>query len=65
MLASNSTRSHLTKAFLALDEGKHLQYDFVKTIPITAFRIVPKGTEGNMMVDGEKVPYGRKQKTFS
>ena len=28
-------------------------------MPIQAFRIVPTETNGNLMVDGEKVPYGK------
>jgi hypothetical protein len=28
---------------------------------VRAFRIVPNETDGNMMVDGEKVPYGNKK----
>jgi len=53
----------LAKAFASLSDGKHFNYDFVKWMPVRAFRIVPDGTEGNMMVDGEKVPYGKiKQK---
>ena len=26
---------------------------------VRVFRIVPTGTEGNLMIDGEKVPYGK------
>ncbi len=53
------TRTDLLKTFLSLSDGKHFDYDFVEKLSVRAFRIVPAGTEGNMMIDGEKVPYGR------
>ena len=31
---------------------------------VRAFRIVPNETEGNMMIDGEKVPYGNDRSSF-
>jgi hypothetical protein len=62
--SASSTRMNLFKAFTSLSDGKHFNYDFVEWMPVRAFRIVPAGTEGNMMVDGEKVPYGKKKKFF-
>jgi len=59
MRAANLTRMNLAKAFTSLDDGKHLDYDFVECLLVRAFRITPTATEGNMMVDGEKVPYGK------
>lgn len=56
---SDTTRANLAKAFTSLADGKHLEYDFVHCLNVRAFRIVPVGTEGNLMVDGEKVPYGK------
>ncbi|CAF0958943.1 unnamed protein product [Rotaria sordida] len=53
-----SIRLNLAKAFTKLSDGKHFSYDFVEWMPIRAFRIVPSETNGNMMIDGEKVPYG-------
>ncbi|CAF4158095.1 unnamed protein product [Rotaria sp. Silwood2] len=58
MRIGGSTRLNLAKAFTKLSDGKHLNYDFIEWMPIRAFRIVPSGTNGNMMIDGEKVPYG-------
>ncbi|CAF3743052.1 unnamed protein product [Rotaria sp. Silwood1] len=52
------TRLPLAKAFTKLSDGKHLNYDFVECMPIRAFRIVLSETNGNMTIDGEKVPYG-------
>lgn len=57
--AANATRLNLAKAFTSLDDGKHLSYDFVECLSVRAFRIVPTETEGNLMIDGEKVPYGK------
>jgi hypothetical protein len=62
--SDGSTRMNLAKTFTKLSDGKHFDYDFVQWMPIRAFRIVPDDTNGNMMVDGEKVPYGNK-KCFS
>ena len=53
------SRVKLAKTFTSLTDGTHLDFDFVEHMPIRAFRIVPDGTEGNIMVDGEKVPYGK------
>ncbi len=53
------TRMDLLKTFLSLSDGTHFDYDFVQQLSVRAFRIVPAGTEGNIMVDGEKVPYGK------
>ena len=54
----DSTRMNLIKTFSKFSDGKHFDYDFVKYMPIRAFRIVPSDTNGNMMVDGERVQYG-------
>ncbi|CAF2899923.1 unnamed protein product [Rotaria sp. Silwood2] len=58
MRISGATRLNLAKAFTKLSDGKHLNYDFVEWMPIRAFQIVPSETNGNMTIDGEKVPYG-------
>lgn len=59
MRADGSSRMNLLKTFTNLSDGKHVEYDFVETISICAFRLVPEGTSGNMMIDGEKVPHGK------
>ncbi|CAM4925194.1 unnamed protein product [Rotaria socialis] len=56
--ADRSSRIHLAQTFTKLSDGKHVDFDFVELLPVRAFRIVPADTSGNMMVDGEKVPYG-------
>jgi hypothetical protein len=57
--SNDSTRMNLAKTFSKLSDGKHFDYDFVEWMHIRAFRIVPNGNHGNMMVDGEKVPFGK------
>jgi hypothetical protein len=52
---------NLAKTFTKLSDGKHFDYDFVEWMRISAFRIVPNDPNGNMMVDGEKVPYGNEK----
>ncbi|CAF4320792.1 unnamed protein product [Rotaria socialis] len=54
----SSIRMNLIKAFTKLPDGKHFDCDFVESMRIRAFRIVPSGTTGNLMIDGERVPYG-------
>jgi len=55
---------NLAKAFTKLEDGQHFNYDFVEWMPVRAFRIVPTETEGNIMIDGEKVPYGKTKENF-
>ena len=57
----NSSRINLAKMFTGLDDGTHFDYDFVEWMPVRAFRIVPSEADGNLMVDGEKVAYGKKR----
>ena len=57
--SDGSTRMNLAKTFTKLSSGKHFDYNFVEWMHIRAFRIVPDDTNGNMMVDGEKVSYGK------
>ncbi|UJR26738.1 hypothetical protein I4U23_008053 [Adineta vaga] len=52
------TRTNLAKTFTKLSDGSHFDFNFVEWMRIRAFRIVPNETDGNLMVDGEKVPYG-------
>lgn len=64
VLTSDASRMNLAKTFTKLDEGKHFDYDFVHWLPVRAFRIVPSEPNGNLMVDGEKVPYGKRDETL-
>jgi diacylglycerol kinase family enzyme len=59
--ANGATRRNLARTFTKLSTGKHFDYNFVEWMRVRAFRIVPNETDGNMMVDGEKVPYGNKK----
>lgn len=53
-------RSQLFSFFLGISQGTHAEVDseYVKMIPVSAFRIVPEGTNGYLTVDGELVEYG-------
>ena len=57
--AGPSIRTNLAKTFMKISDGKHFDYDFVEWMPIRAFRIVPRDSQGNLMVDGERVPFGK------
>ncbi|CAF0732393.1 unnamed protein product [Adineta ricciae] len=52
------TRKNLAKTFTKISDGSHFDYNFVEWMRIRAFRLVPNDTNGNLMVDGEKVAYG-------
>ncbi|KAJ2943614.1 hypothetical protein O0L34_g16722 [Tuta absoluta] len=53
-------RSQLFSFFLGISEGTHAELDseFIKLVPVSAFRIVPEGSNGCLTVDGELVEYG-------
>ena len=57
--SDGSTRMNLAKTFTKLGDGTHFDYGFVQWMPVRAFRLVPNNADGNIMVDGEKVPYGK------
>ncbi|XP_055903401.1 sphingosine kinase 1 [Eupeodes corollae] len=61
VIRSGVSRSQLLNFLLNLSSGTHLpskSNEFIKIIPVTAFRIEPTGTEGIITVDGERVEYG-------
>lgn len=54
-------RTQLLQFLLGLSSGTHIpetDHRFIKMIPCTAFRIEPEGTQGHIVVDGERVEYG-------
>ncbi len=61
--SASSTRMNLAKTFTKISDGKHFDFDFVEWMRVRAFRIVPNDTHGNIMVDGEKVSYGKEKST--
>lgn len=62
IIRSGVSRSQLLNFLLNLSSGTHLpskkSNEYIKIIPVTAFRIEPSGTEGIITVDGERVEYG-------
>lgn len=61
VIRSGVSRSQLLNFLLNLSSGTHLptkSNEFIRIIPVTAFRIEPTGNEGIITVDGERVEYG-------
>ena len=64
------TKRQLLQLFTITETGEHLQSPFVEYVKIKAFRLEPLSAEGLsetseddgvMMIDGERVPYGKLQ----
>ncbi|KPJ08019.1 Sphingosine kinase 2 [Papilio machaon] len=53
-------RSQILSFLLGMGQGTHsdVNTEFIKMIPVSAFRIVPEGPDGYLTVDGELVEYG-------
>lgn len=60
IIKAGISRSQLLSFLLGVGEGLHadLDNDYIKMVPVSAFRIVPEGTTGNLTVDGELIEYG-------
>ncbi|XP_053606173.1 sphingosine kinase 2-like [Plodia interpunctella] len=60
IIKAGISRSQLLSFLLNADQGLHaeLNTEYIKMVPVSAFRIVPEGTEGKLTVDGELVEYG-------
>lgn len=60
VIRAGVTRSQLLSFLLNSSNGAHadVNTDFIKMIPVSAFRIVPEGSDGYLTVDGELVEYG-------
>jgi sphingosine kinase len=52
------SKVNLLKILTSTENGEYLQNPYVEYVRIKAFRLEPLDTNGNIMVDGEKVPYG-------
>lgn len=55
------SRGQLLQFLLGLSSGTHIpetDHEHIKMIPCTAFRIEPEGSQGHIVVDGERVEYG-------
>lgn len=60
IIKAGVSRSQLLSFLLNAGSGTHadINDDYIKMIPVSAFRIVPEGSEGYLTVDGELVEYG-------
>lgn len=60
LIKAGISRSLLLTFLLGISEGAHCEMnsEYIKMIPVSAFRIVPDGTSGIITVDGEVVEYG-------
>lgn len=60
IIKAGISRSQLLTFLLGISEGTHttMESEYLKMVPVSAFRIVPEGTSGNLAVDGEVVEYG-------
>ena len=52
------TRMQLLNLMGQLETGAHIRNPHVELLPVRAFRLEPSNKDGNLVVDGEKVPYG-------
>lgn len=60
IIKAGISRSQLLSFLLGIGQGTHAENnsEYIKMIPVSAFRIVPEGSNGYLTVDGELVEYG-------
>ncbi|XP_075978581.1 sphingosine kinase 1-like [Anticarsia gemmatalis] len=60
IIKAGISRSQLLSFLLGVGQGAHVDMtnEFIKMVPVSAFRIVPEGSNGYLTVDGELVEYG-------
>ncbi|XP_041987400.1 sphingosine kinase 1-like [Aricia agestis] len=60
IIKAGISRSQVFSFLLGLNQGNHstANDEYIKMIPVSAFRIVPEGPNGYLTVDGELVEYG-------
>lgn len=60
IIKAGISRSQLLSFLLGISNGAHAETDseYIKMVPVSAFRIIPEGTAGILTVDGEVVEYG-------
>ncbi|CAH2090863.1 unnamed protein product [Euphydryas editha] len=60
LIKAGISRSQILSLLLSMNQGNHSEVntEYVKMIPVSAFRIVPEGSSGILTVDGELVEYG-------
>ncbi|GBP92895.1 Sphingosine kinase 2 [Eumeta japonica] len=60
MIKAGISRAQLFSFLVGVNNAAHVDMnnEYIKMIPVSAFRIVPAGTTGSLTVDGEVVEYG-------
>ncbi|VVD03510.1 unnamed protein product [Leptidea sinapis] len=60
IIRAGISRSQILSFLLTLTQGNlaEINNEFIKMVPVSAFRIVPEGQNGYLTVDGELVEYG-------
>ncbi|XP_050351552.1 sphingosine kinase 1-like [Nymphalis io] len=60
IIKAGISRSQILSLLLGMSQGNHseINTEHIKMIPVSAFRIVPEGSNGHLTVDGELVEYG-------
>lgn len=60
IIKAGISRSQILSFLLGVGQGAHAEMnnEYIKMVPVSAFRIVPEGTAGYLTVDGEVVEYG-------
>ncbi|XP_022830004.1 sphingosine kinase 1 [Spodoptera litura] len=60
IIKAGISRSQLLSFLMGVGQGTHadMNNEYIKMVPVSAFRIIPEGTTGNITVDGEIVEYG-------
>ncbi|OWR55147.1 sphingosine kinase a b, partial [Danaus plexippus plexippus] len=60
IIKAGITRSQIFSFLMGMSHGSHSEIngEYIKMIPVSAFRLVPEGPNGYITVDGELVEYG-------
>jgi sphingosine kinase len=58
MVRHGASRRRLIQAFLQLDTGGHIQFPEVDRFSVQRFSLIPKGQNGVLAIDGERVACG-------
>lgn len=60
IIKAGISRAQLFSFLVNVSSGGHadIENEYIRMVPVSAFRIVPEGTAGTLTVDGELVDYG-------
>nr|XP_034831270.1 sphingosine kinase 1 [Maniola hyperantus] len=60
IIKAGISRSQVLSFLIGMSQGNHsdANNEYIKMVPVSAFRIVPEGPNGYLTVDGELVEYG-------